>query len=500
MKKSLLICFLVPIAIGIGLMGSATIAQVADSPPTGVDTLHRFGDPHRGGETRPDTFPPGSSLVDMSDPAGQRSVSSSANGGRSKSADTLRIGDQIPEGITFNLVLNNDDKPLDMDRLSQEKYTVLALWSTDCHASLSALVKLDSLQEKFSESVNFVPVTLNSSEQVKEVLSAYKSTRNLSLPIVTGERRLHSAFPHIYTPHMVVLDKSGEIIAITDQSEITEFSLSEMVKNGRAEFRTKVDVKIPFHKEQPLINGNHQIEDKNIQFQSALTGYIPGLKSSVMRRGVGSSYTIKITNSTLLELYRTAFNSSSDYFGNNRIELVDFAPNEVYFQKGELDFDEWARSGGKLYGYELVVPLGSDANAWFQEDLRRYFPHIEATVEIRTKKVYSLERLEGWNFPPSVAEVRHHEYSYRGLKAQKSYFVALVNLLNIFFQQNSPYPFVDNTGVDYEIDFEVSATLADTESLRHGLHTIGLDIVLREQEMPVLVVRKLTGNIKTSGQ
>jgi thiol-disulfide isomerase/thioredoxin len=62
-------------------MGSTTIAQVADSPPTGVDTLHRFGDPHRGGETRPDTFPPGSSLVDMSDPAGQRSVSSSAQVG-----------------------------------------------------------------------------------------------------------------------------------------------------------------------------------------------------------------------------------------------------------------------------------------------------------------------------------------------------------------------------------------------------------------------------------
>jgi thiol-disulfide isomerase/thioredoxin len=77
MKKIIQTCFLALLC----LVGSATIAQVADSPPPGVDTLHRFGDPHRGGETRPDTFPPGSSLVDMSDPAGQRSESSSADGG-----------------------------------------------------------------------------------------------------------------------------------------------------------------------------------------------------------------------------------------------------------------------------------------------------------------------------------------------------------------------------------------------------------------------------------
>jgi thiol-disulfide isomerase/thioredoxin len=77
MQKILQTCFLAFLC----LVGSATIAKVADSPPPGVDTLHRFGDPHRGGETRPDTFPPGSSLVDMSGPAGQRSESSSADGG-----------------------------------------------------------------------------------------------------------------------------------------------------------------------------------------------------------------------------------------------------------------------------------------------------------------------------------------------------------------------------------------------------------------------------------
>ncbi len=65
MEKNIRICFLVPIAIGICLIGSTFSAQskVAESP--GADLLHRFsgptvsphsGDTHRGGDFRPDTF------------------------------------------------------------------------------------------------------------------------------------------------------------------------------------------------------------------------------------------------------------------------------------------------------------------------------------------------------------------------------------------------------------------------------------------------------------
>ncbi|WPR76029.1 TlpA disulfide reductase family protein [Algoriphagus sp. NG3] len=87
MKKLILICLVVPIAIGIPT--STLPAQVADSP--GADFLHRSmpqlspeqGGTHRGGDARPDTLPEKNGLVDHSGTQGQEGGGSSASKGDS---------------------------------------------------------------------------------------------------------------------------------------------------------------------------------------------------------------------------------------------------------------------------------------------------------------------------------------------------------------------------------------------------------------------------------
>lgn len=84
MKKLILICLLGYLCLSI----STLTAQVVESP--GADFLHRstphvsfgLGDAHRGGETRSDTLPENSGLVDHSVAEGQESDSSSARVGR----------------------------------------------------------------------------------------------------------------------------------------------------------------------------------------------------------------------------------------------------------------------------------------------------------------------------------------------------------------------------------------------------------------------------------
>jgi cytochrome oxidase Cu insertion factor (SCO1/SenC/PrrC family) len=124
MKKTILLCLLGYLCFPI----SNTTAQVADSP--GADLLHRFSGPHRGGETRPDTFPraehrryhsntsqiavrPGSvmlstgatgvanieALVDDSIPTGQGSEGSSARVGE--------FGDPAP-ALIYGELINPD--------------------------------------------------------------------------------------------------------------------------------------------------------------------------------------------------------------------------------------------------------------------------------------------------------------------------------------------------------------------------------------------------------
>lgn len=64
--------------------------------------------------------------------------------------------------------------------------------------------------------------------------------------------------------------------------------------------------------------------------------------------------------------------------------------------------------------------------------------------------------------------------------------------LNSSFLANSEFPIVNLTGIDYPIDLTLHANLSDVESLRSALQENGLDLKLQEQEIPVLVLKKLT--------
>ena len=460
MKKTLLICFLASPC----LFGSTLTAQVADSP--GADFLHRsspsvpFGlrDTHRGGETR---------------------------------SDTLAIGDLIPRGIEFSEVLHLDSDKLRLDDY-RGKYVILEFWAPTCSLSTGSLADMEALQKHFGDRLAILPMTIFPEGRVQEVLKAYSSLKDLDIPIVVEAQQMREYFPHSLLPHFVILDPEGRVAAITSQSDITVENLDKLLAGEESVFREKIDRRINLERNARLISESPQVENKNIWFQSAMTGYIPGLGGSIIQDYSGLSH-IRIVNMSILSHFQLAYSQRDlvDYFGRNRIETPGFGPEELFAEKVGQDALDWMEEGTHVFGYELIAPPHLNPYELMQQDLKRFFPQVKASVVRKSKTVYALVQLEGQQYPKAMAGKQAYQAGGNGVRMRNYPLQGFVYHLNSGFQQNNPYPIINKTGIDYPIDLSLDAKLSNIESLREALRMKGLDLVKKEEMIAVLVLEKV---------
>lgn len=432
----------------------------------------------------------GFSLVDNSTSQGQEETPSAQMRERSI-IDSLTIGDQIPSGIEFNSILNHEGNLIRLDDY-RGKYLMLVFWSPTCSGSIGALPKIDQLSHKYKEQLKVVPITVFPEERVAEVLKIYPSFQKLSLPIATDASYLRALFPHFRIPHVVLVDPEGKIKAITGAEDVTEKNLDMLFSSGTGNFRTKVDRKILLNPNEKLISENTHLENKNIWLQSAFTGYIPDVGGSLIQNYEGFSH-IRITNMTPIYMFQLAYSERDlvDYYGVNRIETRGFEKDELTSDKSGADALAWMEEGNHVFGYELIAPPSYDPYQLMREDLRRYFPHIEVTVETQSRKVLALIRQEGRDFPPSAGKPRSYQSSPMGVRMTNYPLQGFVYHLNAAFWRASPTPIINLTGIDYPVDLQLDAPLANYDKLRLELQKNGLDLIEREEEIKILVLKKI---------
>jgi thiol-disulfide isomerase/thioredoxin len=404
--------------------------------------------------------------------------------------DSLKIGDFLPPGLEVGPVLNQPDLKIRLDNY-RGKYLLLVFWSPTCSGSIGALPRIDQLSQKYKKQLEVLPITIFSEERISEVSRIYTSFQTLSLPIATEASYLRALFPHTRIPHVVLIDPEGKIRAITGAEDVTMENLDMLFSTGSGNFRTKVDRKILLHPNEKLISGNTHLENKNIWLQSAFTGYIPDVGGSLIQNYEGFSH-IRITNMTPIYMFQLAYSERDlvDYYGVNRIETRGFEKDELTTDKSGADALEWMEEGNHVFGYELIAPPSYDPYQLMREDLRRYFPHIEVTVETQSRKVLALIRQEGRDFPPSAGKPRSYQSSPMGVRMTNYPLQGFVYHLNAAFWRASPTPIINLTGIDYPIDLQLDAPLGNYGRLREELQNNGLDLVEREEEIKILVLKK----------
>lgn len=403
----------------------------------------------------------------------------------------LEVGDKVPD-ITINNIINYPAKTAKVSDF-KGKLLILDFWATWCSPCVAMIPKMDSLQNVFKGSVQFLPVAYQNSKEIHAFYNNLKTKRGISnsLPEVTGDTILRRLFPHAYLPHYVWINQAGIVCAITGYQQVNSTAIKAILNNEKTAIPQKNDTQLnKYDPDKPLFVGNNGGDGRSVLFHSMISGYSQGLPAGYNRVDKGADG-LKITcrNQTLLSLYRIAYGDKA-FFGKNRTVLETKDSSILTPNMSGTAYQRWMEQGN-VFCYELVAPAGmaDSASSIMLGDLNRFFRNYDIKLENQRTKCLALVRTSKTDKIRSKGGESASEFNGFGFKLQNFPLARLIAQLNFIYLQNYPLPIVDATGYKEWVDIEVHASPSDIQATNEELKHY--DLELRETEMTIekMVVR-----------
>lgn len=386
----------------------------------------------------------------------------------------LKVGDSVPD-ITFRML--NYSMP--DARLSdfKGKLLILDFWATHCAPCIAAFPKLQSLQEKFKDSVQVILLNEQTGDTEAKVNAFFKNRertgRAVSLPSSIGGNTASTLFPHTTIPHCVVL-KDGKVLAITGSESITAVAIRDYLRGRGANMAQKTDY---FADRMLVLNSGSVIDDAASQMLFR-KGYLPGLSSGERTRRLNDLVRgLSFRNISISQMYFNVLrNLRPDIWDMNRVLFVDTAV--------KLKMDSVAT-------YELVVsPLDKESvYSYAMNDLNRYSGY-NCTIEKRKIACYVLKAAKEGIKARAAMPGADPEMKAGGngmLHYKNGNVKQLINRITgkaAFIK----VPVIDETGYSGEIDYELPVEIKDMASLQHLLNKMGFGLSAAERELEVFVL------------
>ena len=126
----------------------------------------------------------------------------------------------------FNAVsiLNNPVKASSFNILKKD-ITIIDFFGTWCLPCVKALPVLDAIQKKNSSQVAVILVSIEKEGQLNKFIAGRK---NLTFPIIIDEgNTITNLFQPPSYPYTIVVNRTNQIIAITEAAEITDEKIAQ---------------------------------------------------------------------------------------------------------------------------------------------------------------------------------------------------------------------------------------------------------------------------------
>lgn len=407
------------------------------------------------------------------------------------------IGELVPEFKLKEMYYYS--KPTFSSADIKDKWVILDFWSTGCVACVKSFPKLNKLQTEFLDDIQFVLIAKNDrkyNSNVREIYDKYRRKLNLSLPIAY-DTLLFEQFGIETVPHVIIVDKSRRVYAVTFSDALTYENLSALVNNKSPKFQTKYNAyeSEPRHKESRWKYFVDTKENKQAEFiyrsiLSVNNGEPFDGSLNIEKNVVQGIY--QVTKANLFRLYNIAFFGESDwgiyspvlYKTCWKYPILELSDSSLF--RYDLNFNTG------FYNYSLTVPKekASRENLMeiMQRDLRNSFGFDVSLV--RRKMPYwrlsaTKEAIKNLKTRSGTTEVTSGPTGIKGKN------VSISTLLNVIYYYNSQElpPFIDETGITGNIDINLDAVMTSLPDVRNELQKNGLDLQRKEKEMTVLVIR-----------
>jgi thiol-disulfide isomerase/thioredoxin len=301
----------------------------------------------------------------------------------------LTVGDKLPP-ITLSNITNYKTTSINLHSL-KGKAVIIDCWGRYCAPCIITLGKLDSIQKDFSNQLQVITVSeITNKEDLQKTLSRYKQTKNLSLPVVLGNKEIIKYFPYQLISHIVWISKQGIVKAITGSQQLTKENVKAFLNDETLNWLVKKDV-IEFDYTKPLlgiVNPPQNIPllrgQGEVLYYSAFTGYIDGIAppSGTYEDTLSNTSTTSFYNYPLLDLIQIAM----DY------AVADPPPQFELCVKDSTRFlppphtsrEQWNKQN--TWCYTLRIPLGFtqlQVQQKVQQDLKQWL----GTMGIEVSKV-----------------------------------------------------------------------------------------------------------------
>src|SRR5690606_12878151 len=286
---------------------------------------------------------------------------------------------------------------------------------------------------------------------------------------------LHELFPHKSIPHYVLINK-GNVIAVTDGSQINKEIIQRLIEGEDSKLETKKE-DMTFDFRLPLfVNGNGG-QGINIEYRSILSGPIEGVgkistvlspkSQKLLERAVS-------TNATIVQLFKMVYHEVSRFPDNRIIIEID---NPLIRQK--LD---------NKYCYELMMPA-SPVTVFRNKmimDLEEYFG-LHASTELREVECWIM----GGN-----GNIKK-SYS-KGGNAQNNLMMTTpsgrvlqnegIDRLANFLDRQLELPVINETYENNNVDITLPNDIKDLKALSIALNKQGLELHKETRSVNVFVI------------
>jgi thiol-disulfide isomerase/thioredoxin len=403
----------------------------------------------------------------------------------------LTIGDRVPD-LHLTGIHQYESKEACLSTLSG-KLLIIDFWSSWCSMCIASFPKLDTLQQKFKGSLQFLLVNDRSSgDDLKKAHSMFermrlKSGLPLQLPFLVQDTVLSNYFPSKSIPHCVwIMD--GEVKAITSYKEVDEHNIQAMLKGENVKLRLKKDL-LTFDRNKSLLENFYNELPPLLRYQSILTSRIDGVSagSGFLNTG-GNTVRLYQLNATITDLYQYA--SGISYKKRLLLQVKDSSR----FMSGKVPGDEWRIDN--TYCIEVTAPAGTtyeEMKHWMIEDLNRAF-RMHGRFEKRTISCLALIKLNKNSEVAPAPELNSYtgKLSFYCNRPMSSF----VHGLNIALEQ-APL-IVDETGITGNVNLELRTSLSNLDGVKRELKRYNLELVAVEREVDMFILSERKGPEETA--
>jgi thiol-disulfide isomerase/thioredoxin len=413
----------------------------------------------------------------------------------------LKIGDTMPDIDLGRIINYRTDKVKVSD--FRGKLLILDFWATWCAPCLGFMKTTDSLRKHFGEKIDILPITSEEEAVVSGFLKHMSNSTKSLYPSIVGDTILSRMFLHNIIPHEVWIDKRGMIINITGHESVTNNTinnylntvLADVIPKGSAT-NTKVDiVTIPYLQNSPVLTGNQgiKISERELLYNSILTKYKPDLHGGA---STDRESFLSLINAPLKYIYKHAFgNFQAQYVvGDRRIIFETSDSSKLIFkdENGKDVFDNFycyeLNFNGKNVGLQQMCAI-------MRRDVNSYFSllGLKADVERRNVLCWQLKIIDSKRTPASQGGVTSIQPGRYYLKLQNQSLKSLT--LNIYqYQQNNPYPIVDDSDFIQKVDLEINCDLSDIKAINKELEKYGLQYILAKKNLDMIIIKQIPSN------